>query len=239
MAQRVLCSTGSPDQAHLDLDDGDTITVGSPNWERWLDENVSFRFESGVAGDDSFTARRQDRKNGGKFWYAYRKLGGKLRTAYLGKPDELTVEKMLEVATKLASDQISSEVKPQAKSKPSKDTSEVEKLQVEAERMRSQLAAMEDENASLRSQLAAMAVKAGEWHDLAKEAEKLAGDRLQEIERLRTESQNRPATDPEAIALLQNAITPKSKGGSYAANNATGLKKLVEQALALLLPVSN
>jgi hypothetical protein len=39
----------------------------------------------------------------------------------------------------------------------------------------------------------------------------------------------------EAIALLQSAITPKSKGGSYAANNATGIKRLVEQALALLV----
>jgi len=38
----------------------------------------------------------------------------------------------------------------------------------------------------------------------------------------------------EAIALLQNAITSKSKGGSYAANNATGIKRLVEQAVALL-----
>ncbi len=39
----------------------------------------------------------------------------------------------------------------------------------------------------------------------------------------------------EAITLLQNAITSKSKGGSYAANNATGIKRLVEQALALLV----
>jgi hypothetical protein len=100
--------------------------------------------------------------------------------------------------------------------------------------LRSQLAAMEDENARLRSQLDSMAVKADEWYDKAKEAQELAEDRLQEIERLRNESQNRLAADPEAIALLQNAITPKSKGGSYAANNATGLKKLVEQALALL-----
>ena len=38
----------------------------------------------------------------------------------------------------------------------------------------------------------------------------------------------------QAIALLQNAITPKSKGGSYAANNATGIKRLVEQAGAML-----
>lgn len=42
------------------------------------------------------------------------------------------------------------------------------------------------------------------------------------------------AANPAAIALLQKAITPKSKGGSYAANNATGLKRLVEQALDLL-----
>lgn len=38
----------------------------------------------------------------------------------------------------------------------------------------------------------------------------------------------------KAIALLEQAITPKSKGGSYAANNATAMKKLVEQALVLL-----
>lgn len=44
----------------------------------------------------------------------------------------------------------------------------------------------------------------------------------------------RLAKQLEAITLLQNAITPKSKGGSYAANNATGIKRLVEQALALL-----
>ncbi len=42
------------------------------------------------------------------------------------------------------------------------------------------------------------------------------------------------AKELEAIALLQNAITSKSKGGSYAANNATGIKRLVELALALL-----
>lgn len=42
------------------------------------------------------------------------------------------------------------------------------------------------------------------------------------------------ASQAQAIALLQNAITPRAKGGSYAANNATGIKRLVEQALALL-----
>lgn len=49
-----------------------------------------------------------------------------------------------------------------------------------------------------------------------------------------TEEERIKADLAKAIALLQNAITPKSKGGSYAANNATGIKRLVEQALALL-----
>jgi len=53
-------------------------------------------------------------------------------------------------------------------------------------------------------------------------------DNLTDLSRLK-------AKQLEALALLQNAITPKSKGGSYAANNATGIKRLVEQALALLV----
>ncbi len=50
----------------------------------------------------------------------------------------------------------------------------------------------------------------------------------------RAEIEQIKASQAQALALLQDAITPKSKGGSYAANNATGIKRLVEQALALL-----
>ncbi len=38
----------------------------------------------------------------------------------------------------------------------------------------------------------------------------------------------------EAIALLTHAITPEKQGGIYRANNATGLKQLVTQALSLI-----
>jgi hypothetical protein len=55
----------------------------------------------------------------------------------------------------------------------------------------------------------------------------LTQDIKAELEQLRS-------NQAKAITLLQNAITPKSKGGNYAANNATGIKRLVEQALALL-----
>lgn len=54
-----------------------------------------------------------------------------------------------------------------------------------------------------------------------------------ELEELRSRSESQKA-DPKAIKLLKNAITPKSKGGSYVVNNATGLRKLVEAALRLL-----
>ena len=55
----------------------------------------------------------------------------------------------------------------------------------------------------------------------------LTQDNIAELQQIK-------ASQAQALALLQNAITPKSKGGSYAANNATGIKRLVEQALALL-----
>lgn len=38
----------------------------------------------------------------------------------------------------------------------------------------------------------------------------------------------------DAIALLTQAITPEKQGGSYRANNATGLKQVVTQALNLM-----
>lgn len=42
------------------------------------------------------------------------------------------------------------------------------------------------------------------------------------------------ANQRKAISLLRSAITPKKEGGSYEGNNATRLKRLVEQALELL-----
>lgn len=96
----VLCSTASPTEASLGLEDGDTIDVGSPRWLTWLEQNNSFRFESGFGGENSFTAKKHPRPTG-DFWYAYRKLDSKLCSAYLGKSETLTVERLLEAADKI------------------------------------------------------------------------------------------------------------------------------------------
>ena len=79
-----------------------TLTVGTPEWFAWLAEAETFAFTS---SHGTFTARKEQAGNrrGGWYWKAYRKAGGKLASAYLGKSDNVTVERLRMVATKLAS----------------------------------------------------------------------------------------------------------------------------------------
>src|SRR6266567_7900997 len=78
-----------------------TLTVGTPEWYAWLAQAEAFAFTS-LSG--TFTARKEQAGNrrGGWYWKAYRKAGGKLASAYLGKSESLTVERLRAVATKLA-----------------------------------------------------------------------------------------------------------------------------------------
>lgn len=72
--------------------------VGGRDWRRWLadDRNRSFRYVS--KHKTAFTAmRRKDGK-----WYAHKRLDGKLKRRYLGKTENLTVQKMDQVAFELA-----------------------------------------------------------------------------------------------------------------------------------------
>jgi predicted ATPase/DNA-binding CsgD family transcriptional regulator len=77
-----------------------TIRVGEVDWWRWLDApgSTHFRFEQGA---DAFTARRE-RREGGWYWYAYRKRNGRLRKAYLGRTADLTADHLSAVAATLA-----------------------------------------------------------------------------------------------------------------------------------------
>ncbi len=78
---------------------GLTVRVGSQQWWEWLadEHTTTFRFADTVG---SFTARRE-LKRGGWYWYAYRKREGKLHKAYLGKAEELTPERLTDVAATL------------------------------------------------------------------------------------------------------------------------------------------
>ncbi len=83
---------------HLCSDDttlAPAISLHSPSWFTWLQGHSIFVYELPFL---HFTARKE-RRAGGAYWYAYRRRGGKLHTAYLGKSDELTLERLSTVAT--------------------------------------------------------------------------------------------------------------------------------------------
>ena len=76
------------------------IAVGSHAWIAWLKDpstrSFSFRGPPGT-----FTARKERRVHGDEYWTAYRKRGGRLRKAYLGKAEKLTLERLNEAASVL------------------------------------------------------------------------------------------------------------------------------------------
>src|SRR5262245_11649747 len=80
--------------------DARTIVVGTPDWYDWLERATSFAF---VGEQGSFTAREERSARAGGFWKAYRKQAGTLRSAYLGKSADLTLDRLNAVALNLAS----------------------------------------------------------------------------------------------------------------------------------------
>lgn len=77
------------------------MTNEDPAWFAWLDEVSSFAFY-GQRG--SFTARKETKQRGAVYWYAYRKLEGKLAKKYLGKTADLTFARLEDVAGVLHAD---------------------------------------------------------------------------------------------------------------------------------------
>ena len=77
------------------------VVVGTDAWYSWLiDQHIqSFSFRHPLG---TFTARRE-RKRQSWYWYAYRKRAGRLRKVYLGKAEDLTLERLNAAATVLNS----------------------------------------------------------------------------------------------------------------------------------------
>jgi LuxR family transcriptional regulator, maltose regulon positive regulatory protein len=77
------------------------LAVGSPAWFAWLADDAvrsfSFRSPSGA-----YTARKEGRQRGGAYWVAYRAAAGRKHKVYLGKAEDLTPERLDEVAARLA-----------------------------------------------------------------------------------------------------------------------------------------
>src|SRR6266536_3506574 len=77
------------------------VALDTPAWWSWLDDPTtrSFAFHD-PAG--AFTARKEQRQRGGAYWTAYRRVRGKVVSAYLGKSAALTRERLTAAAARLA-----------------------------------------------------------------------------------------------------------------------------------------
>jgi ATP/maltotriose-dependent transcriptional regulator MalT len=77
------------------------LLVDSPDWYRWLGNATTFTYRS-EHGPLTARKERAGNKRGGEYWKAYRRRDGKLHRVYLGKSEELTLERLKAVATILA-----------------------------------------------------------------------------------------------------------------------------------------
>src|SRR3954454_5741033 len=70
-----------------------TIVVNSLAWYEWLEHNHVFYFKNGYKG---FTVRKSQ-----EYWYAYKRKQGKLNGVYIGKAENISLERLNEAAHKL------------------------------------------------------------------------------------------------------------------------------------------
>lgn len=78
--------------------DQESMSVGTPGWYQWLLRGETFYYEDNRG---TFTARCELR-SGGQYWYAYRRQAGRLSKRYLGKSDELALNRLAAIAVELA-----------------------------------------------------------------------------------------------------------------------------------------
>src|SRR5258708_1276084 len=77
------------------------VEVDSSGWYAWPQTASVFTFRSGE-GDFTVRKERAGNRRGEPYWRVYRKRGGKLHRAYLGKSEELTLERLGAIATGMA-----------------------------------------------------------------------------------------------------------------------------------------
>lgn len=80
---------------------GQAIRIESPAWFAWLEREDPTPFQYvGAAG--RFNAYREQKQRGAPYWMAYRHHQGKRYKTYLGKSEDLTRQRLAEVAAALA-----------------------------------------------------------------------------------------------------------------------------------------
>lgn len=102
----VYCETTDQNEQSAPVAEYRTLLVSDiERWQTWLDRGEPFQVE-GVGAEGwtvaYFTARQEQIKNKqSRFWYAYRRVGGKLRKLYLGRSADLTLVQLRAMAERI------------------------------------------------------------------------------------------------------------------------------------------
>jgi LuxR family transcriptional regulator, maltose regulon positive regulatory protein len=76
-----------------------SIVPDSPAWFVWLDQVSSFAF---LGKSGHYTARKETKQRGDRYWYAYLAKGEQLSKKYLGKSADLTLTRLEQIAELLS-----------------------------------------------------------------------------------------------------------------------------------------
>ncbi|MUH00624.1 hypothetical protein F7734_53500 [Scytonema sp. UIC 10036] len=143
MAQQI------PSVADGVLSEGETsiaIATDKERWQQWLEGVQSFRYVPD-SEEAPYTARKEkSKKADGDYWYAYRKVQGKLHKRYIGRASDLTVARLEEVASLL-----SVPAEPRAKPEVTEQASVTQSDEVA--RLQNELGRLQNDNQQLQNEL--------------------------------------------------------------------------------------
>ncbi len=186
----------------LELPSGDCIQVGSHGWWEWVnsDEAVAFTFNCDH-GIKNYRVRKEAIKGkSGKFWYAYKRHEGNLRKRYIGKTEELTLDRLEVIAYDLLTPTKAREPQPALPNEVGNDVAEYRELLNQArrtaaqresdfERLIAQKVSVCKENQELKEELQVLHTQLGNTKESAEEIAQLRA----ENEALRTKLADKDA----------------------------------------------
>lgn len=188
----------------LELPEGDTIRLNSPQWWEWLESEdaVAFTFDCDH-GIKNYRARKEEIKGkSGRFWYAYKRHNGTLRKRYIGKSEELSLEKLETIAYDLLTPPKAKEPQSKLPTSVGNDVGEYRELLNESrriaaqresdfERLIAQKVEVCKENQKLKEQLQLLHTQVGndEIENLKAEL-KAANERITQLETVGTGGNN-------------------------------------------------
>lgn len=238
------------------------IKVDSKFWFTWLKEPDvrSFHYESETG---KFTARKEERTTStNEYWYAYRKIAGKLRKVYLGAMEELTGDRLEQVAaeisqpgwefyssrksyttskkqrcvTAVALEEVTAERSYPINDDPSwvTNSSEVEDLLAEVEQLKLELVeAVKDRDRNSDT----VSAHEQEIKDLKRDIE----ETQLELQKTRSQLQKQVASEQDALRLLATCHTEAFKAADILkaalklkAGNGGAIKVQIKEALKLI-----